>query len=61
MKSKGGLTNEPGKHFPSLSPQVRNLAVILDFKLCLTKQIHLLVKSSFYQIQNISELKIVFS
>ncbi len=56
-KLRSGLINELGKHFSSVSSQVRNLGAILDSELCLTKQINTVVKNSFYQLRIISRLK----
>ncbi len=56
-KLRSGLINELGKQFSSVSSQVRNLGVILDSELCLTKQINTVVKNSFYQLRIISRLK----
>ncbi len=56
-KLRSGLINELGKHFSSVSSQVRNLGVILDSELCLTKQMNTVVKNSFYQLWIISRLK----
>lgn len=37
-------------HFPSISSQVRNLGVIIDSELCLSKQINSVVRNSFLSI-----------
>lgn len=57
-KLRSCLIKDLGKHFPSVSSQVRNLGVILDSELCLTKQINAVVKNSFYQLRIISKLKL---
>ncbi len=56
-KLRSGLINELGKHFSSVSSKVRNLGVILNSELYLTKQINTVVKNSFYQLRIISRLK----
>ena len=43
---RNNLTKELVNHFPSVSSQVRNLGVILDSELCLTKQIYSVVKNT---------------
>ncbi len=48
---------ELGNHFPSISSQVRNLGVIIDSELCLSKQINAVASNSFYQLRVISKLK----
>ncbi len=48
---------ELGNHFPSISSQVRNLGVIIDSELGLSKQINSVVRNSFYQLRVISKLK----
>ncbi len=57
QKIRTNIIKELGNHFPSISSQVRNLGVIIDSELGLSKQINSVVRNSFYQLRVISKLK----
>ncbi len=41
------IIEELGNHFPSISSQVRNLGVIIDSELRLSKQINSVIRKNF--------------
>ncbi len=46
-KTRMNIIEELGNHFPSISSQVRNLGVIIDSELRLSKQINSVIRNSF--------------